>query len=513
MQSEVDMLRLPSSRLRVSAKAVAVLLVACWLGLAVRVLLEHPNTSYGGRDEIKYVLLGRMMLDSSARPARMPQYPPGWPALLAANFLAGGNISTAHLLNFAFVCCGVVLAYLVWWDRFGCLPAAMAAVMFAAHRTTIGLGDGLCSEPSFFVALAATVLLVERKRHQLDQPRYALLAGFLAVLCRAVRTVGVAVWGGLVLYYLFLPGMRLRRKLLCLVLVSLPVVAFELGLTGTHGRASLLTGGGYVGQLRESLNLEGNSPHSMSVVLSALGNHVASHARNLASEMIPLAPEYWIPSPLWKLAGIAVALLGLWAIVLSVWQRRCATAWIVSSYLLVIFCWYHHALRFFWPVVPLLWLYAASNAASVVRRIPSRAVVPVRCAISVACVVLVVVCCGTQTWRPRLGRENAKRELAAYDAALDYIEKQQRDGVITVASVSHYRVYLLRPEWRVVALPHRDDPRLQAELVEDHEIQWFVERKERADKYFANSVRAGLLVPSHSDGPVVVLRVKSPTQE
>jgi hypothetical protein len=87
-----------------AARAVAVLLVAAWLCLIARVLAFHPNPSYGGRDEIKYILLAKMNLDPNLRPPSIPQYPPGWPALLSVHYMAGGGIVSAHFLAFALMC-------------------------------------------------------------------------------------------------------------------------------------------------------------------------------------------------------------------------------------------------------------------------------------------------------------------------------------------------------------------------------------------------------------------------
>lgn len=491
--------------------AQATLLTLLGLLLAGRIWWTHPNNSPGGRDDIKYLLLAQQISGVATAPLpHRPQYPPGWPALLALNYAGGGTLATAHYLNFASIWVSIGLA-VVFARRYVSLTTAVAVgLVFAASRLTVNTGDTLLSEPMFMVLFTLLLILAQRTTSDTLTWKRALVLGILGTGCRAVRTAGISIFGGLVFFILTCPGLTWRKRLAYVALTCLPLALFEPALWTVHDNASVLaglSGSGYIGQVINSLDEEGQSPAAVSLQIGPLLAHLEAHVRNATSAMIPFDPDWWKPAIAFKAAGAFVLLAGALTILQQLATRQSLPAAILSCYVLLVLCWPSHHLRFFWPLIPFVWTYAACGVGQLGARFRLTDGKRIAVASQGGLVLLAAAAAVCAIWELPIGRDYKLAENDELDAALEWVEAHSEDaGTPRVASVSHFQVQFHRPSWSVVSLPYGDDPDYQSATLSEQNIQWLVEQKTKA-KYYQGLEQRGLITIAHSTPKVVVYRV------
>jgi hypothetical protein len=189
----------------------------CWF--------SRPAGVITGQDDVEYVSLSQSMRQGGYHEIWRidaplhSQYPPGYPALLAAWGLIFGDSYSSHSALSALLSTGALaLAYLVVRRTLGDGFALASLAVLAVNPLLIRTGGTVGSEPPFMaLSVAALACAHFAARHR----RYVVLAVAAAVFAALTRSVGIVLIGTLSLHWLI---ERRWKPLVALVSVSLVTV-------------------------------------------------------------------------------------------------------------------------------------------------------------------------------------------------------------------------------------------------------------------------------------------------
>jgi 4-amino-4-deoxy-L-arabinose transferase-like glycosyltransferase len=360
----------------VNARPGRVALAIAALHLFLAVVAFNPAPHVGG-DNAAYLSLARALVErhayvslwDPALPAHT-QYPPVWPAIVAAFWMIGvRGLVAMKFIVMGFSVAAVALSYL--WLRRATTPgiALAVGVLLAMSPGVVELSHWELSDvPAWaftMLALWASTHLAGTRERELhgDEPRHGLWLGVMvagAVLGNFTRAAGLPL---MVAALAWLALRRRWRDLAVLAAVFFPL-AFLWWLWG-----KVNGGPGYVGYLWA---VDPYQPRLGTVGVGGMIERVALNASRYANMHIPVLltwngiHRWWVTVPL-----VALAVAG--------WARRLkrpglGELWIplmVGLLLLWPATWSGE--RFALPLVPLLLLYAAEALRDGARRLGWRA--------------------------------------------------------------------------------------------------------------------------------------------
>ncbi|MCW2277539.1 ArnT family glycosyltransferase [Heliophilum fasciatum] len=145
-----------------SAPVLLSLIVLVALGLRVLYVLTYGETLYLHSDDQNYINTAYHWLNTGMFTYRNPMQPtvfitPGFPALLAAVFAAGGDVQTVRLVQAVLTTLSVLLTYLIGRDLFGQKTGLLAALVMAVYPPNLVATGLILTEPLFQVFFLAFI--------------------------------------------------------------------------------------------------------------------------------------------------------------------------------------------------------------------------------------------------------------------------------------------------------------------------------------------------------------------
>lgn len=440
----------------------------------LQLLATDPNDLRGGYDETRYVLMAEVMVaGGSLELPRDPQYPPGWPALLGLNFALGGGLIGAHRLNLALTvaAAAVLLAYLRHRRQLTTGSAAVWAAIFVASRWTWYMADSLLAEPLFALMLFSLMLLIDTDGPpRRDRPLRSLAVGALALLLRAVRTVGLACSCALFVQYLILDRQEsARSRLVRAGCILLPFLAGELLIWGLYPESSFLFENAYVSQT--------GAGHSTI-------EQVARHFKDLASACVPYSRDLWHPGVVFAAMGASLAAAGVLACVHDCLVNRRPASSLVCAYLLLVVLWPYYSARFFWPVAVYVQFMAITGCSQlaitlITRRDPGSRNRIENLPAGIGLLLAVTSVAAIFLDQP-LKREITANRDQAFVEALGFLDEAE-DRRVTVATYHCFRTFWHRRDWLIVPLSAPNAIEQHEEQPTRHGVVWAIVENERLE--------------------------------
>jgi hypothetical protein len=162
----------------------------------------------------------------------LSQWPPGYPALLAAAMRVGGvsAIESARIVDIVAAACTIGLVVLIVGSAAGPAWGVLAALAVAVTTSVVGTHLEVLSEPPFIaLAMLTLALLVWR-------PERPLAAGLAAAAGVLVRYAGLGLAGGVALWALLRPGSLSARVRRAVIGVAPGVIVYVLWSAGRSVR-------------------------------------------------------------------------------------------------------------------------------------------------------------------------------------------------------------------------------------------------------------------------------------
>jgi len=393
---------------------------------------------------------------------------------MAVVFAAGGSVATVHLLTTLLAWfAGPVTA---WYaaKRMSSVVAIAIGVVVSSHALNIGLGDTLLSEPLFTLMILLFALFIDRWGNR-DSLKIAFLAGGLAAICFSLRSIGFAVWAGVLLGTLFRQSPRWPRRLvLCLATSVLPA-CYLVVVSLLRARPEAPSDAGYASQLFV-IGTDRSKWLPLAFVQRLLRD-AGEHFTNLLASLSPVHTE---PGPV--VLVITLMTLAVMALATVGWLRcfpgnRCVLAWTILCYLGVVFIWPHFYPRFTWPIVPLLYVFAIETLGGCVR--DEESVTTSKRRLVTVCLLIGVA---LSAWlhnlnRPPLHRDQRAALMEAIVTATDYIRTQDNSPAPVIATLSDLETHYYLPQAKVVLMqgPFDDyvcDPAEQWKRIRENDVRW-----------------------------------------
>lgn len=222
-------------------------LLLFWLLMLVSLLLIalpihlRPAGSY--RDDAHYVILAESLATGQGyRLINFPDapvedsFPPGWPLLLAPLvYLFPGNLPVLQLYVLAFWLGSLYLVYRLFATRLAQPYGLLITALVAVNPVWIDLAGLVMSEAAYLFCSLLTLVLFERWLASGSKRRFLrlVIVLLLALLTLLIRTVGIALLGGLVVYLLLKSHWRATLLVAGIVLlVVAPLAWFNVGRGG-----------------------------------------------------------------------------------------------------------------------------------------------------------------------------------------------------------------------------------------------------------------------------------------
>lgn len=353
-----------------------------WHWLTAGLLLAFVAAAFYGRqrgifwggDDADYALLARSLLEGRyvdlfdvGRPPHTT-YPPGYPAMLAVWGLAFGDSLLAYT-TLGILLMASAIALFVHLVTVASSPRAgfVAALVLVTNPALLATAGRVLSEPPMIFFAVLTVWLATRKTDRTG----TAIAIATAVVCALTRTAGIAVVGGLGLFWLW------KRRFVSAIALGLAAAVFVGGWmlwtfqgTDVVGGTTYVTRFGAYDRPETPLwrtILELTSSKTSAIVgqqipaLFALPTTPASRVDNVA----------WLPVSLCAIFGLG--LLG--------WRRPVAGL-MALGYGAVLFVWPFSEGRLLIPLLPLLLFGAVVGAAAIAGRVHTSARVPAAAAMT-----------------------------------------------------------------------------------------------------------------------------------
>ncbi len=300
-------------------------------------------------------------------------YPPLYPVVLAPLFgllsvPAAAVVGKVLNVGFAAVAWGLTAWHSVRAQLLGdAAPPGLAGATIAAAALAIPcltVLTVLLSEPLFALLFVVAVIFADRPPARLSTSAAAVLAGVGAALALLVRSIGVAVGAGVVVW-LYTTGRAAAR-----------VQSWRLaGLAATPLVLAGLGWGAWIVTHRAAIDplLGPDYGSYFEIVRSAGVGALGATATDLGRPLGVLALNWTRSRAVYFVCG--VPMLGVWVYGLALLARRSAAGLALILYLAILACWPVPPDRFLWALLPWLALAWTCGAVGLWRR--ARLRVPV----------------------------------------------------------------------------------------------------------------------------------------
>jgi hypothetical protein len=309
-----------------------------------------------GHDDALYLLLAREVAHGSYRDRHLPgapwhrQYPPGYPALLAAGrTVLGQEPGRLALLGIA---CSTAALLVVYVSARAVAPVqvAMATLVLSSINPFLVAQAGRIASESLFMLLVALALWL-----LLPFGRAGARAWIPTVAAAFTRSAGLPFAGALVVHEVI--GRRWRRAALAIVLALVPAAAWAAFSLGRADDAVVSSYASDVERLagarQESTGVVQREGLPESAVARSVLNAVLYVQSNVPTLLpVPALAGTRVDNAVWLVAIVACMAAGLW------WLRRrwSALPLFLAAYGALLVVWPWTVGRFALPVLPQLLL-------------------------------------------------------------------------------------------------------------------------------------------------------------
>lgn len=350
----------------VAGGLVALHLVLAWLARPPGILVIN--------DDANYVLLSRALLNGTYRDLHLigapyhAQYPPGWPALLAAGGTLFGDRPDVY---FAMAALATAVALLLFFDvirrHWGAAISLAFLAVAAVNETLLRYSGRVLAEAPLLACLAVTLWALSVPHPSTRR----LVAGTVAAIAAALmRTVGAVAIGALVLELL------LARRIRAAVLVGLAsLVAVGAWLGWSYRAQRQVAGRSYFVDMGVVEGTEAAPQASNRVTRTVTG------VRRYLMRSVPMVTQFpaqldqSVPARVaWVFMLVVPGVLGF----VALWRRWRAATIALCLYGGALLVWPWFQARFLHPVLLLVLLMLAvglaATGALAGRRIPAGVV-------------------------------------------------------------------------------------------------------------------------------------------
>ena len=310
---------------------------------------SRPPGILTGQDDAEYVMLGRSLraggyheLHRIDRPVHA-QYPPGYPALLAAwGAAAGDDFDALVLLNVGISAALLAAVYATLRRRgFGEVEATGSVVVLAVNPALVAMAGSLRSEPPYTLLSMVCLLMLAAREPRAGQ---RTLAGAAAIVAALTRSIGVTLVAAVAAHWL------IERRWKTLTLFA-GAAALTLGswLAWTALAPERYTGSSYIGDLTAGTGERGTLAPKFP---DRIPEHISWYARIGVPWMlgVPTVQGTVLDNAIALLLLVGLGGLGVWTFA----RRWRPAALYLGVYGALLAVWVWRVERFVIPLLPII---------------------------------------------------------------------------------------------------------------------------------------------------------------
>ncbi|MFN8383848.1 MAG: hypothetical protein U0V02_18060 [Anaerolineales bacterium] len=331
------------------------------------------GTSY---DDAHYIILAESLssgqgyeLINFPRPQIERAFPPGWPILLTPlTFLFPSNYSVLKLLSLGLWLASILLIYKLFSKRIASPHLEIITGLAALNPLLVGTSVTVMSESAylFFSLLALNFFDMWNERSENKKDWLIVLVAILAIYTQLIRTIGISLAIGLLVYYLLT---RRWREAGVTTGVFIAGVLLQTWI-------NLRNGGSVVSSGYQSQVFNGSIVEKIGQMWS---NVLGYFDKILAGSLIPIfgprVTDFWETysvGALPELVNIVILLLVVFGLVLSIKKFHVMDVY-VAVYILGILAFWNPDVgsvkaRFLIPILPFLYFYLVQGIAWVTEK-------------------------------------------------------------------------------------------------------------------------------------------------
>lgn len=340
----------------VAAPLVTLNVILIWLGRAPGITTGHDDASYLLLARALRTGRGYVELFVAGHPAHA-QYPPGYPAFLAAaSAVFGERVTLLIALNALCTAAALVLFYAVVARRWRPVIAISSLALAAINPAMIRLSGDLMSEPLFTLLLFATFAVALRERQSW---RSLIVVALLTIAASFTRTAGLSLLVGIGALWIF--------EQRWIAALALAIAGGGLGtawLVRAARSPTLVIGRSYVA------DAVGGARVPRAGFVWTLAERMLTNGKSYLSEIVP----YVLPAPTIRgtiidnvICVVLLIVCGAFGL-RAIWQRARIVAVFLVVYGLLLLFWAWPIDRFLVPVLPFILLLLLVGAVDVTRR-------------------------------------------------------------------------------------------------------------------------------------------------
>ncbi|MDI6840278.1 MAG: glycosyltransferase family 39 protein [bacterium] len=344
------------------------------VSLVFALLLFDPKLDTGG-DNATYICLAKSLISGTGyrdiyEPSNLPhtQYPPGYPLLLGGIMaIIGDKFLGLKIFSLLLSLGAVYIFYLILKQKRIASLSYPILFLFAISPTFLENSHIILSEPSFLFFTLLTIYLWGQ--WELKNKSIWFFFGTLsAIACYFVRTVGIAIIIGAIVYLLY---RRKFKEVLAFLLISL---AFILPWIVRNSRVS--QGGGYFTQflLKNPYDIK-----SGYVAISDIATRVYTNFKIYALSIIPgfIFPSYHKLTPPYKSLNLGTVLLSLiilgiviYGLIKDILLKKHFVHFFLLFYAIITLGWpsVWSSERFLFPILPFVIFYFFNGISKIASK-------------------------------------------------------------------------------------------------------------------------------------------------
>jgi hypothetical protein len=352
---------------------VAMYATFAWIG-------RLPGVSYSNDDAV-YVLLAKSLLHGQYRDFYLVhnpphiQYPPGWPAMIAAVLVVfGERVDVLLALPLLLISAGLWLTFDLARRWFPPLVALAALLLAAGNGLLVLAGGRLMSDGAFFFFLTLTIWLLAVANPSTVR---VFLGGLAAVAAALTRTAGVAVVGAIFLLWLLE-----RRWKPLLVFGGAAALTAGAWLARSFLSPRQMVGRSYLGDLTTvDAAAAGTSSKALAFIIG-VGRRLADYESNLHVMIgLPSADGTLVDNVIGLVLLLAACGVGYYLIS----RKARIVPLVVGCYGAILLFWPWSDWRFIMPLMPLTFVAFIAGTVALASRLGRRTGVLLPAAMVLVC--------------------------------------------------------------------------------------------------------------------------------